>query len=221
MEKKQTALINQNNEYDWIPGVLRTASGFNSCITVGLTSLIFVMTIYHSVVETGKDWFDGTQIALMLCGPIVIAWNFTNAKSILATVLSVDDSELKEQEQTEAVPIQEVKIPQGAALITDQDVSLERELFGLSTVMLRAIAGCIAVHVICFVSIIFTLTIRDASITGKTLPGNVEILLAVVGPVITSWTFVRAVNTLSVLMQSKSRLIDFREKLAELIRPKT
>ena len=104
-------------------------------------------------------------------------------------------------------------------MVTDNDIAIERELFGLSTVLMRAIAGCISVHVICFVSIVFTITIRQAAIDGKALPTDIEVLLAVIGPVITSWSFVRAANTLAVLMSSGNRLINLREKLADIIRP--
>ena len=214
--------VNKNKEitdkddpayYDWIPAVLRSTAGFNSCMTVAVTSIIFIMTIYHGVIENEKGWFNSVQMVLMLCGPVIIAWNFSNAKSILSTVLTIDDSETIEQTK------KEIKIPQTAGVVTDNDIAIERELFGLSTVLMRAVAGCISVHVICFVSIVFTITIRQAAIDGKALPGDIEVLLAVIGPVITSWSFVRAANTLAVLMSSGSSLINLREKLADIIRP--
>ena len=216
--------VNKNKEitdkndpayYDWIPAVLRSTAGFNSCITVGVTSLIFVMTIWHSV-SSNQGWFSPTQIAMMLSAPALLSWHFVNARSILATVLSVDQEELKDQEE---LPKKPLKIPGGAPLVTDTDIAVEREIFGLSTVIMRAVAGCISVHVICLVSIIFTLTIREAVMNGKVLPGDMEVLIAVLPPMITSWSFMRVANTLGVIISGGNKLEQFREKLANIIKP--
>ena len=216
--------VNKNKEitdkddpayYDWIPAVLRSTAGFNSCITVGVTSLIFVMTIWHSV-SSNQGWFSPTQIAMMLSAPALLSWHFVNARSILATVLSVDQEELKDQEE---LPKKPLKIPGGTPLVTDTDIAVEREIFGLSTVIMRAVAGCISVHVICLVSIIFTLTIREAVMNGKVLPGDMEVLIAVLPPMITSWSFMRVSNTLGVIISGGNKLEQFREKLANIIKP--
>ena len=216
--------VNKNKEitdkgdpayYDWIPAVLRSTAGFNSCVTVGVTSLIFVMTIWHSV-SSNQGWFSPTQIAMMLSAPALLSWHFVNARSILATVLSVDQEELKDQEE---LPKKPLKIPGGTPLVTDTDIAVEREIFGLSTVIMRAVAGCISVHVICLVSIIFTLTIREAVMNGKTLPGDMEVLIAVLPPMITSWSFMRVANTLGVIISGGNKLEQFREKLANIIKP--
>ena len=122
--------VNKNKEitdkddpayYDWIPAVLRSTAGFNSCMTVGVTSIIFIMTIYHGVIENEKGWFNSVQMVLMLCGPVIIAWNFSNAKSILSTVLTIDETETIEQTK------KEIKIPQTAGVVTDNDIAIERE----------------------------------------------------------------------------------------------
>lgn len=202
--------------YDWIPAVLRSTAGFNSCITVGVTSLIFVMTIWHSV-SANQGWFSATQIALMLSAPALLSWHFVNARSILATVLSVDESNVEKHE--EELPKKPLKIPGGTPLVTDTDIAVEREIFGLSTVLMRAVAGCISVHVICLVSIIFTLTIREAVMSGKVLPGDMEVLIAVLPPMITSWSFMRVANTLGVIVSGGNKLEQFREKLANVIKP--
>lgn len=216
--------VNKNKEitdkddpayYDWIPAVLRSTAGFNSCITVGVTSLIFVMTIWHSV-SSNQGWFSPTQIAMMLSAPALLSWHFVNARSILATVLSVDQEELKDQEE---LPKKPLKIPGGTPLVTDTDIAVEREIFGLSTVIMRAVAGCVSVHVICLVSIIFTLTIREAVMNGKVLPGDMEVLIAVLPPMITSWSFMRVANTLGVIISGGNKLEQFREKLANIIKP--
>lgn len=211
-------LINKDDPayYDWIPAVLRSTAGFNSCITVAVTSLIFAMTIWHSV-SGNQGWFSPTQIALMLSAPALLAWHFVNAKSILATVLSVDEQEIENHEETP--PKKPLKIPGGTPLVTDTDIAVEREIFGLSTVLMRAVAGCIAVHVICLVSIIFTLTIREAVMSGKVLPGDMEVLIAVLPPMITSWSFMRVANTLAVIISGGNKLEQFREKLANVIKP--
>ena len=214
--------VNKNKEitdkddpayYDWIPAVLRSTAGFNSCMTVAVTSIIFIMTIYHGVIENEMGWFNSVQMVLMLCGPVIIAWNFSNAKSILSTVLTIDETETIEQTK------KEIKIPQTAGVVTDNDIAIERELFGLSTVLMRAIAGCISVHAICFVSIVFTITIRQAVIEGKTLPSDIEVLISVLPPIITSWSFMRVSNTLAVIIAGGGKFAQFREKLAEAIKP--
>lgn len=211
---------------------LRTVSGFNSCITVALTSLIFMVTIRDAVLASEIGWFNASTIALMAMGPVVITWHFTNAKGMIEKVLKTPPTEdeivadakvgrdtLASVEAMTSTECDDHRLPPGTSIITERDIGIERELFGLSTVMMRAIAGFISSHAICMGSIIYTITIRSAVITGKSMPGDLEVFLAIIGPIITSWSFMRAANTISILISGSGAIIKARQRLAEIINP--
>ncbi|QLM02899.1 hypothetical protein PQC07_gp162 [Aeromonas phage D3] len=196
-----------------------------------------MVTIRDAVLASTIGWFNGVTITIMTVAPIVIAWHFTNARGMLEKVLKMPPSEdglvesVKSEVQSahnslgnlETCTTEECDqhtIPQGLGVITERDVGIEREIFGFTTVLLRAIAGFIASHAICMGSIIYTFTIRSAVITGKGMPGDVEVFLAIIGPVITSWSFMRAANTISALMTGTTAVIKMRKRIAELISPK-
>lgn len=202
--------------WDRIPIILKALSGFNSCVTVSVTSAIFIWSIHISVTSGIGDWPGIASAVLMMIGPIIIAWNFVNAKSIITTILvqNPDDSS-----DTEGVPRQ-VVVPAATAIVTESDIAVERELVGPTTVILRAIAGAFSTHVICFCSLLFTWTIHDSMIAGKALPSNSELFMVVVGPIVTSWNFVRASATLSTVMQGTSAITKWRNKLAGMLATK-
>lgn len=202
--------------WDRIPIILKALSGFNSCVTVSVTSAIFIWSIHISVTSGIGVWPGIASAVLMMIGPIIIAWNFVNAKSIITTILvqNPDDSA-----DTEGVPRQ-VVVPAATAIVTENDIAVERELVGPTTVILRAVAGAFSTHVICFCSLLFTWTIHDSMIAGKALPSNSELFMVVVGPIVTSWNFVRASATLSTVMQSTSAITKWRNKLAGMLATK-
>lgn len=220
------------DRFDWIPMTLRTVSGFNSCVTVAITSMIFMVTIRDAVLSSEIGWFSATTIALMAAGPVVITWHFTNAKGMIEKVLRTPKTE-EESEITEIKASQNSlssveamsttcdahTVPSGISIITERDIGIERELFGLSTIILRALAGFISCHTICLGSIIYTFTIRSAVVTGGVMPGNLEVFIAIIGPIITSWSFMRAANTISVLISGSSAIIRARQRIAEIIKP--
>ncbi|UOX39579.1 hypothetical protein [Aeromonas phage ZPAH34] len=224
MEKKPIPSVNPIDDYDWIPMILKSTSGFNSCLTVAITTLIFVVTMHDAIMYTKIGWFTPTQIFLMTCGVVIMAWHFVNANTMLSSVLRVEQEpeveEVVEDETTRAcddLKCTTKHIKQHSKIITEEDVAIERRLFGLSTVLMRAVAGCVSVHVICFGSLIFTWSIREAILLDKLMPGDIEIFLAVIGPIITSWHFVRAANTLNVLVKSGGIIIKLRTWLAEAL----
>lgn len=214
MEKKLTKPVNTPksdiSNFDRIPILLKGLAGFDSCITVSITSAIFIYSIHVSITTGVATWPGIFTALIMLAGPVIIAWNFVNAKGIITTILPKDGT----------VEEIEVAIPKAIPIMTPDDVAFERELMGHTSVILRAIAGFISTHVICYCSLLFTLTIHQAMINGKTLPGDAELLLIVIGPVVTSWNFVRAGATLSTVMSGANNIHNFREKMAKIIMPK-
>lgn len=194
---------------DRVPIVLKGLAGFNSCLTVSTTSAIFIYSIHVSITSGVATWPGLITALIMLAGPVIIAWNFVNAKGIITTILP-KDGEVGEVE---------IAVPKNIPLMTPEDVAFERELMGHTSVLLRAIAGFISTHVICYCSLLFTLTIHQAMITGKPLPGDGELLLIVIGPVVTSWNFVRAGAILSTVMSGASNIHNVREKLSNIIKP--
>lgn len=208
------------DRWDWIPMVLRNVAGFDSCITVAVTSVIFMVTIRDAVLSSTIGWFDGSTIALMILGPVVITWHFTNARGMIEKVLKTEHQEEEDFKEHHCTPSGEVKVPQNSSIVNESDVAIERQIFGLSTVMMRAVAGCFAAHCICLGSLIYTMTIRSVVLANGKMPDDTAVFLAIVGPIVTSWSFMRAANTISVLMSSSSALLKIRQKLAEIIAPK-
>ena len=194
-----------------IPGILKTISGFNSCLTVSLTSAVFIWSI-HIAILTGKSaWPNVLTAFIMMMGPIIIALNFVNAKMMINSVMHQPTAEGDEPERfTPPLP--------PSSLLTL--AAIEREMMGVPAMILRSIAGAISAHVICFCSLLFTWTIHDALIHGKPLPSDYELLLIVIGPVITSWSFVRAGGTLDTVIKSTNVINKARDKLAGFIKPK-
>ncbi len=145
-------------------------------------------------------------MTLMIIGPIIMAWSFNNARSIISTILISADGE-------EAVPTK-VVVPQATPIITEDDIAIERGVVGRLGVALRYLAGCISTHVICACSLLFTWTIHSAYVNGGALPSNSELFMVVVGPIVTCWNFVRATATLSTVIQGASQFDKWRNKFA-------
>ena len=213
MDKIRKQTVTEIHSWDRVPLILKSISGFNSCITVSVMSIIFIWSAHVSVSKSFHDWPGITTLTLMVVGPIIIALNFVNAKSIIGTILS------KTNEDGEK-PATTIEIPSATAIITEEDIALERELTGPTTVILRAIAGFVAVHVICFCSLLFTWTIHNSMLAGYHLPANLQLFMVVVGPIITSWNFVRANATLNAVIQGASGLEHWRDRLAGIIATK-
>lgn len=201
--------------WDRIPIILKSLSGFSSCITVATMSVVFILSVNNAVDNNVGDWPSLGQMFLMMMGPIIIAWNFVNARSIITTILTHTGEEAVEKPKE-----QKVVIPTNSPIITESDFALERELVGPATVILRAIAGCFATHVICFCSLVFTWTVHIALSEGRPMPSDLKLFLIVIGPIVTSWNFVRASSTLTAVMAGSSALERFRGKIADAISPK-
>lgn len=216
MEKVRKINPGTIGKWDKFPLYLRSVSGFNSCVTVATTSAIFIWSINEAAKVGMMSWMSVSefQMFIMMMGPIIMAWNFVNAKSIITTILTPDgkeDGSVKE--------VTRVVVPQNTAVFTESDIAIEREMFGGATVMLRAIAGFISTQVICFCSLLFTWTIHDAMVAGFELPSGTKLTLVVIGPIITSWNFVKASNTLSAVMAGTSAIEKFRTKAANILMP--
>jgi uncharacterized protein YaaW (UPF0174 family) len=205
---------------DRIPIVLKAISGFNSCLTVSAMSALFIWAVHLGVTKGTTDWPGPITCILMIIGPIIIALNFVNARSVITTIVESGKSSGDEDEEIDVSQnVIPVKIPTATKLITEKDVAIEREITGPTTVILRAIAGATSTHVICGCSLLFTWTIHDSMILGKSLPGNIQLFMVVVGPVITSWSFVSANATLSAVMSGASVIHKWRVKVSSVIAP--
>lgn len=212
MDKIRKQTVTDVHPWDRIPLILKSISGFNSCLTVSVMSVIFIWSAHISVSKSISDWPGIITLTLMVVGPIIIALNFVNAKSVIGTILS------KANEEGENVT--KIEIPSATGIVTEDDIAVERELTGPTTVILRAIAGFVAVHVICFCSLLFTWTIHNSMLSGYHLPANMQLFMVVVGPIITSWNFVRANATLNAVIKGATELEHWRDRLANVIATK-
>lgn len=205
--------------WDRIPVILRAVSGFNSCLTVSVMSVIFIWSVHISVTVNKAPWPEFVTGVLMIIGPIVITINFVNAKSIISTIVGVtDELESKQTSNDNTVPEQpSIPIVPAVGIISQHDIAFEREVIGPTTVLLRAIAGAVSTHVICFCSLLFTWTIHDSMLSGHNLPGDGQLFVIVVGPIITSWNFVRANATLNAVIKGTSAIDIWRNRLAGML----
>lgn len=205
--------------WDRIPVVLRAISGFNSCLTVSVMSVIFIWSVHLSVTVNKAPWPEFTTGLLMIIGPIIITFSFVNAKSIISTIVGASDElEGKPAGDGAVIPDQPpVMVTPAAGIVSQHDIAFEREIVGPTTVLLRAIAGAISTHVICFCSLLFTWTIHDSMLAEHVLPGDAQLLVIVVGPVITSWNFVRANATLNAVIKGTSAIDVWRNRLANML----
>lgn len=155
----------------------------------------------------------------MIIGPIIITFSFVNAKSIISTIVGASDElEGKPAGDGAVIPDQPpVMVTPAAGIVSQHDIAFEREIVGPTTVLLRAIAGAISTHVICFCSLLFTWTIHDSMLAEHVLPGDAQLLVIVVGPVITSWNFVRANATLNAVIKGTSAIDVWRNRLANML----
>ncbi|QYN79958.1 hypothetical protein PQD71_gp065 [Kosakonia phage Kc263] len=210
MDKIRKQTVAEVHPWDRIPIILKSISGFNSCLTVSVMSLIFIWSVHISVSKSLSDWPGVITFSLMIGGPMIIALNFVNAKSVIGTILA------KANDSEGGAPTT-IEIPSATAIVTEDSVAVEREIIGPTTVILRAIAGFTATHVICFCSLLFTWTIHNSMIIGYRLPGDMQLFMVVIGPIITSWSFVRANATLTAVIEGASAIDRIRNKLAGVI----
>lgn len=210
MDKIRKQTVAEIHPWDRIPIILKSISGFNSCLTVSVMSIIFIWSVHISVSKSLSDWPGVITFSLMIGGPMIIALNFVNAKSVIGTILA------KASDSEDGTPTT-IEIPSATAIVTEDSVAVEREIIGPTTVILRAIAGFTATHVICFCSLLFTWTIHNSMIIGYRLPGDMQLFMVVIGPIITSWSFVRANATLTAVIEGASAIDRIRNKLAGVI----
>lgn len=197
--------------YDRAALFLRNISGFSSCMSVCVISMIFVWSVHVGVSEYHRGYPGLVTMTIMIIGPIIMAWNFNNAKSIISTILINTDSDEVEEAK--------VAIPKTAPIITEEDIAIERGVVGRLGIALRYFAGCVSTHVICACSLLFTWTIHLAYSNGGVLPSNSELFMVVVGPIVTSWNFVRATATLNTVIKGASQIDKWRGKLSGWIAP--
>jgi hypothetical protein len=209
--------------WDRIPVVLRAISGFNSCLTVSVMSVVFIWSVHLSVTTGKASWPEFMTGLLMIIGPIIITINFVNAKSIISTIVGVtDEVEGRPAGDGAVLPAQpSVVVAPAPGIVSQHDIAFEREIVGPTTVLLRAIAGTISTHVICFCSLLFTWTIHDSMIGGHPLPGDGQLFMIVIGPIITSWNFVRANATLNAVIKGTSAINVWRDRLASMLSTKS
>lgn len=205
--------------WDRIPVVLRALSGFNSCLTVSVMSVVFIWSVHLSVTTGKATWPEFMTGLLMIIGPIIITINFVNAKSIISTIVGVtDEVEGRPVGDSTVIPTQpSVMVASATGIVSQHDIAFEREIVGPTTVLLRAIAGTVSTHVICFCSLLFTWTIHDSMIAGNPLPGDAQLFMVVIGPIITSWNFVRANATLNAVIKGTSAINVWRDRLANML----
>ena len=190
-------MSNENQKpSNWViktPKVLRAACGFISAITSCVITVIFSLTIYESVLKVGWGYPNAFKIGIMIIGPLVSCLQFVNVSSTLSALFATNE---KKEEEGKTV----IEDP-AVVVATPEKPPLEHQLYGSTTVLLRAIAGFSCSLVICFASLMFTYVIHQGTINEKMLPSELEMLVVVAGPILTSWSFMKAETTIRNLLQ--------------------
>lgn len=178
--------------------VLRALSGFSSALTSSIITVIFSLTIYESVLKSNIGYPDATKIFIMIMGPLISSFQFINVSSTLSAIFKHINKPPEGEEQPIVIDV-------GAS------ATVEVKIYGRLNVLLRAVAGFVCCHVICFASLMFTYVIHLGVIAGKGLPNDYEMIVTICGPIITSWTFMRAETTIKELLKIDSFLERFRK----------
>lgn len=182
---------------EWIVKVpiwLRAISGFLSAVTSTVITVIFSLTIYEAVLKTEIGYPSAPKILIMIIGPLISSFQFINISAILAAVVSHINTESDDDN----------KDPPPVAVGLDAGASIEQRVYGDLTVLLRSVAGFICGLGICFASLTFTYVIHLGVIAGKGLPSDLEMAVVISGPIITSWTFMKAETTIKSLLKIES-----------------
>lgn len=147
------------------------------------------MTIYVAVIENNMGFPGLYKTTLMMVATTISSWQFINVSSILAALLKVMNKETNEELAAEV------------GVVTPSDVSVEHELFGTFNVLTRAIAGSLSCIAVCVFSLGFAYINYQSVLTNKVYAGELESTVVMVGPMIMSWTFMRASVTLKQVLK--------------------
>lgn len=80
-------------------------------------------------------------------------------------------------------------------------VGIEREVFGMWSVMLRNAGGILAAVTTCIIAIVNAYTTYKSVTGGNGWPSETIMFIANVGPIVVAWTFMNSSKTISTIMQ--------------------
>jgi len=80
-------------------------------------------------------------------------------------------------------------------------VGIEREVFGMWSVMLRNAGGILAAVTTCIIAIVNAYTTYMSVNSGHGWPSETTMFIANVGPIVVAWTFMNSSKTISTIMQ--------------------
>jgi hypothetical protein len=80
-------------------------------------------------------------------------------------------------------------------------VGIEREVFGMWSVMLRNAGGILAATTTCIIAIVNAYTTYMSVNSGHGWPSETTMFIANIGPIVVAWTFMNSSKTISTIMQ--------------------
>lgn len=80
-------------------------------------------------------------------------------------------------------------------------VGIEREVFGMWSVMLRNAGGIAAAATTCIIAIVNAYTTYMSVTGGNGWPSDTTMFIANIGPIVVAWTFMNSSKTISTIMQ--------------------
>jgi hypothetical protein len=97
---------------------------------------------------------------------------------------------------------------------------IERELFGMWTILLRNVGGFTAVITACVIAVFNAFTTYQSVKSGGQWPSEMSLFITNIGPVIVGWTFMNSSKTISTIMQVKGVTDRLRNSLSTALATK-
>lgn len=102
-------------------------------------------------------------------------------------------------------------------LNNDDNKSLDHNVFGKTTVILRNFCGTIACITICIDAVINAYTVYVGVSSGAGYPGMGEMIMMNSGPIIIAWSFMNVNKIMQTLMKFKTVADELREKAVNVL----
>lgn len=119
----------------------------------------------------------------------------------------------KEEVEVEYVPPDEV-------VVEERKQSLEHDVLSRDTVKLKNICGVMIVATMCIVTLVLAMAVYENVSQGREWPDRTTIFIIVSPLGLMGWAYMNVNSTIRMLARLPGALVEAREKMSEVIRPK-
>lgn len=197
------------------PAILRALCGGLSALSSCAITVLFSLTIYQSVIVSSLGYPTWTQMLIMIIAPLISSLQFVNVAKTLAAIFG----EITKTPEGQA-NLGNTVAAENVDISINAGTTIEQQIFGSTSVLIRAFAGLVCCIVINFASVSFAYVIHVATMAGKPLPDDLQMLVPIIGPILMSWSFMQAESTIRNVLGIEGLITSIRTKLADLLTPK-